>query len=132
MLGITYAREERQATLRGYGERTTDATVRLVRFDRRARLRRAGLGLATWWTVAVAGAFIPVAHLVLVPGFLGFGVYSFVRRARSPVVPLSITGVCPDCDAEQEFDPPGRWVEPLRLACGQCGRALQLLDAMIP
>lgn len=132
MPGIAYVREELRGTLRGYGPRTTEATVQLMRFDRGARLRRAGLGLVTWWTAALASVFIPVAHFVLVPGFLGFGVYSGVRRARSPVVPLEITGTCPDCDTDQAFDVPSRWSDPLDLACSSCRRRLQLSDVTLP
>lgn len=123
---MQYAREERRFRLQGYSGRTTEATVLLVTFDRGQRRRRAWLGLSTWWAVGAAAAFIPVAHFVLVPGFVGFGIYSFVQRNRTALVPLSAHGVCPDCDDEQQFDPPARWGDRVSLTCGSCNRSLRV------
>ncbi|HEX9729103.1 MAG TPA: hypothetical protein VGA37_11410 [Gemmatimonadales bacterium] len=126
MLDITYERHERSCRLRGYAPTETDATVELVTFNRAQRMRRAWLGLATWWAAAVASVFIPIAHFALVPGFFLFGIYSFSSRVRTSTVAVSARGICPDCGEEQEFDLPPRWRETIEVACGGCSRALRL------
>ena len=93
-------------------------------FDRTARWRRAARGLAKWWLVALVTVFIPVAHFVLVPGFGLFGLYVFFRRFRESVVPTSVTGICPDCQTEQQFEVDGQWVLPKTLTCRNCHRGL--------
>ena len=126
MAWITYTHEARPGTLTGYDSRTQTAEIRLVTFDEASRARRAGLGVAAWWSAAVASAFIPAAHLVLVPGFVAFGIYSGVRRFRQTVVLLSAAGRCPDCDTEQEFAVGGAWAATLTVACAHCRRHLRL------
>ncbi len=123
---MQYARQEQQFRLTGYGDRITDVSVLLVSFDKAQRQRRAWLGLATWWALGVATAFIPVAHFVLVPGFFGFGIYSFVQRRRTAVVPLHARGICPDCGQEQDFAIPARWGDRVSLTCPACHRSLRL------
>ncbi|MEE8117823.1 MAG: hypothetical protein V3T28_12005 [Gemmatimonadales bacterium] len=125
-MGIEYQREERHCTLSGYSGRTTEVMVELISFDRTQRMRRAWLGLAAWWAAAAATVFIPVAHFFLVPGFFAFGIYSFLQRARTAVVAVAVSGICPDCEAEQKFEAPARWSESVTLACANCGRSLKL------
>jgi hypothetical protein len=123
---LDYERSEVTCSLTGYSGRSTSAVVELVTFSPTQRMRRAWLGLVTWWAVAGACILIPVAHFFLVPGFLAFGIYSFTQRSRTSVVALSASGLCPDCDAEQEYDIPERWVESQDVACGSCRRSLKL------
>ena len=123
---LAYERAEVNCTLTGYSGSSTTAVVELVTFSPTQRVRRAWLGLATWWTVAGACLFIPVAHFFLVPGFLVFGIYSFFRRSRTSVVALSASGICPDCDAEQAFELREQWEEIQDIACGSCHRSLKL------
>ena len=126
MAWIEYVYEDRDGTLTGYDSRSSAAELRLVTFDGPSRARRAGLGVATWWSVALASAFIPVAHLVLVPGLVAFGVYSGVRRYRETVILLSVTGACPDCDHEQTITVGAAWAATLSVSCAHCGRHLRL------
>jgi hypothetical protein len=122
---LAYDRREVTCSLTGYSGHSA-AVVELVTFSRTQRMRRAWLGLVTWWAVAGVCILIPVAHFFLVPGFLVFGVYSFVQRSRTSVVAMSASGTCPDCDVEQEFEVPGRWEETQDVACGSCNRSLKL------
>lgn len=122
---MEYARRAARGTLTGYHGSTPGATVEIVDLDRATRRKRATLGLGAWWATAAAAAFIPVAHFVLVPGFLGFGIYSALRRLRTASVTLRVHGTCPDCHTEQDFDVAERWTDGDGLACGTCRRSLR-------
>ncbi len=111
--------------LDGYGENTTRGTATVTSFQRADRLARAGKGLALAWGAALAGAFIPVAHFLLVPGFAVAGVVVFVKRMRAREATGAVHGTCPDCGREQEFDCSGRWRPPGHLGCSNCGRLLR-------
>jgi hypothetical protein len=121
---MSYQRIDRRGKLHGYSGTATDAVVHEVALDRERRWRRAGLALATWWVVAFGCVFIPIAHLVLVPGFLGYGIYSAVHRLKLGRVVTGVEGTCPDCGYEQIFDVPEAWSPADDLACAKCRRSL--------
>ncbi len=118
--------DEREYTLSGYGGRPGRAWVRVVSFDRAARTRRAFGALGAAWGAALVSVFIPVAHFVLVPGFLAYGVYSFATRLGADEVALGGRGTCPDCGEEQVLDVAGRWRVPHFISCPHCQRSLQI------
>jgi hypothetical protein len=127
------SRETVQLELSGYAASRTAATAEIEVFERGARVRRALKGLATAWLVAAASILIPLAHFVLVPGFVAFGVYLFVHRLKTAVTAHRAAGVCPDCGFEQEFDLPARWRPPHRVICRGCRRTLVLsAEASLP
>jgi len=111
--------------LDGYGENSTRGTATVTSFHRADRLARAGKGLALAWGAALAGAFIPVAHFLLVPGFAVVGVVIFVKRIRDREATRAVHGTCPDCGHEQDFDFSESWRPPGHLDCGNCGRLLR-------
>ncbi|MCZ6756433.1 MAG: hypothetical protein O7E49_14075 [Gemmatimonadetes bacterium] len=117
-------RSERHFVLTGYSENRTSGVTQVVIFDRRARIRRAGKGLAASWGAALVSVFIPVAHFILVPGFAVAGLVVLWIRLRAGEKVESVHGTCPDCGFEQDFDPPGAWSPPVSLACHNCGRTL--------
>jgi hypothetical protein len=82
--------------------------------------------LAKCWGLAALSLFIPVAHAVLVPGFLGFGLYQFVQRAGTRELACEARGTCPDCGAEQALEVASRWRVPQDIACAACHRGLTL------
>ena len=112
--------------LKGYGITASEATVRVASFGRSVRLRRAFLGLGFAWVLAIVCVFIPVAHFFLVPGFLGLGAYLFVNRWRTRTSVKQALGICPDCDAAQDFQIAGNWNPPHRVTCNDCQRSLVL------
>ncbi len=117
--------EERQVEVTGYSGRTA-ATVRVVSYDRAQRVRRALKGLGTWWGAALVSVLIPIAHFVLVPSFVLYGVYTFARRVTADQVAVAGRGTCPDCGREQPLDVTGRWSLPRTTSCRYCQRSLQL------
>lgn len=79
--------------------RSARGQMMLTPLDRSARLRRAGKSLAAAWAVAFATIFVPILHFVLVPGFLAFGLYLFVKVSRRQTAPSGGIVPCPACEA---------------------------------
>ncbi|HUL03963.1 MAG TPA: hypothetical protein VLV16_12115 [Gemmatimonadales bacterium] len=98
----------------------------MLSFDRRARRRRAWAGLGKAWGAAAVCVFIPVAHVLLVPGFLLFGIYQFFERLGTAELTRDARGTCPDCGAEQTFDLGRRREAPAPVTCARCQRGLTL------
>jgi len=61
--------------LGGYHGEPTRGTVTVQAFDREQRFRRAVAGLGKWWGIGLLTVLIPVAHFVLVPSFLAYGLW---------------------------------------------------------
>ncbi len=118
--------EQLDLRLRGYSEPTETATISVRSYARPERVRRAVTGLAAAWGAALLSVFIPVAHFLLVPGFVLFGLFLFVTRIRTDRVVVDATGTCPDCGTQQTLDVHGRWHLPRQLACSHCHRILTL------
>ena len=110
--------------LTGYGDNWTTGVATVTSFDRAERIGRAVKGLAVAWGAALVSMFIPVAHFLLVPGFVLAGVFVFTKRARTREVTESIHGICPDCGHEQDFDSSSDWHLPMQLTCANCSRLL--------
>ena len=73
----------------------------------------------------MVSVLLPIAHFVLVPGFLLAGpIYGWLRfRQRSLV--LRGSGTCPGCGVELTIKPqPERW--PMAMHCGGCKQPLEL------
>jgi len=112
--------------LSGYNGKPTRGTVTIHAFDREQRVRRAFVGLGKWWGVALLCVFIPVAHFVLVPSFLAYGLWQFFQRLGTAELATDARGTCPDCGAEQLLDLAPRWRAPQPVTCRQCHRGLRL------
>lgn len=123
MAATDTAREER-FTLTGFSGRTTDGACRVLSFDRRARRRRAWQALGKAWGVAIACIFIPVAHFLLVPGFVVFGIYQFFDKVGTAELARDARGACPDCGTEQAFELGRRPDGPVQVRCAHCQRGL--------
>ena len=111
--------------IHGYAEEPTHGSATVESFPTAVRMRRAVKGLAIAWGLAVVSVFIPVAHLLLVPGFVIGGIVTFFLRIRQPDSVRAVHGTCPDCGNEQDFEPGGRWVLPRDLTCRSCWRTLR-------
>ncbi|PYO29680.1 MAG: hypothetical protein DMD73_00935 [Gemmatimonadetes bacterium] len=95
-------------------------------FNREQRMRRAFAGLGKWWGVALISVLVPVAHFVLVPSFLLYGVWQFFQRLGTAELATDARGTCPDCGAEQTLELAPRWRSPQPVTCKQCNRGLRL------
>lgn len=112
--------------LRGYSEQATSGTVEVLRLDSGDRTRRALRHLALCWGGAVASVFIPVAHLLLVPGFFAAGIVLLAGDLRTSELVKEARGTCPDCGKAQTLDLTGRWKGGGEVACRYCHRMLRL------
>jgi len=98
--------------LTGYSQTPTTATVTIRSFDKPERMRRALKGLGTFWAAALGSVFIPVAHFLLVPSFLLYGIYTFFERLNADKIVVIAEGMCPDCGKQQSGDAHLRQPEP--------------------
>jgi len=112
--------------LSGYNGQPTRGTVTIHHFDHEQRVWRAFAGLGKWWGVALLCVFIPVAHFVLVPAFLAYGLWQFFQRLGTTELATDARGTCPDCGTEQTLDLAPRWRAPQPVTCRQCHRGLRL------
>ena len=113
-------------TLTGYGGQPTQGRVTIQEFTRDERWRRALGGLGRWWGVALLSVFIPVAHFILVPSFLLYGIWQFVQRLGTTTLATTATGTCPDCGCDQTLELSARWHVPQPVTCRYCHRGLRL------
>ena len=120
--------ETREYVVTGYSGEATTATVTIRSFDKGERMRRALKGIGTAWVAALGSVFIPVAHFLLVPSFLLYGVYTFWERLGAERIATAGRAVCPDCGREQSLETGGRWHVPRDVACRYCQRRLRLAD----
>ncbi len=125
---IGAAAAPRPLTLSGYHGQPTPVRLLVASFDRPARVRRAFLGLGSYWGAMVVSVFIPIAHFVLVPSFFGIGIWQFFRRLKTQELVRGAHGRCPDCGTEQDFELGSRRF-PQSVTCGSCHRGLTLAEA---
>src|SRR6266567_1862244 len=97
-----------------------------TRVNREQRFQRAVAGLGKWWGVGLLTVLIPVAHFVLVPAFLAYGLWQFFQRLSTAELATDARGTCPDCGAEQALELAPRRRAPQPVTCRQCHRGLRL------
>ena len=112
--------------LSGYHGEPTRGTITIQEFNREQRFRRAMAGLGKWWGVGLLTVLIPVAHFVLVPSFLAYGLWQFFQRLGTAELATDARGTCPDCGTEQALELAPRWRAPQPVTCRQCHRGLRL------
>ena len=108
--------------LSGYHGRPTRGTVTIHDFNRAQRSRRALRGVSTWWSAGLLSVLVPVAHFVLVPSFLLYGIWQFVQRVGTAELATDARGTCPDCGKEQLLELAPRWRSPQPVTCRFCHR----------
>src|SRR5256886_17204696 len=100
--------------LSGYHGEPTRGTVTIQAFDREQRFRRAVAELGKWWGIGLLTVLIPVAHFVLVPSFLAYGLWQFFQRLGPAELPPDPRGPRPHCGPQQAppLPPPSRPPQP--------------------
>ncbi len=112
--------------LRAFGAEPAPARAAVELNPRRLRVRRALATLGTFWGLAVATAFIPVAHFVLVPACLVAGPVLAVLKLREQRTLVRLEGRCTRCGLEQTFESGGRFPPARPVICRDCRAELQV------
>lgn len=112
--------------LSGFGAAPRSARVEIACLGAGDRVRRAGGIFLVFLAVAVIGLPIPIVHFGLVPGALLTGTVLAAMRLRQGEIFRAAHGVCPFCEAEQDFAVAGPYSLPKELHCAACHRELTL------
>jgi len=76
---------------------TNPADMRVTTFSLREQKMRAIKSMLFYWLIAAFTALIPIAHLLLVPGFFIGGIIVLSRRWKTAEEGHDATGACPAC-----------------------------------
>src|SRR5258708_5675775 len=110
----------RPGTLHLFGFPDVPARVTVARHEAGDRTRRALKALGACWGLAVVSVIVPIAHFVLVPGFLALGVVLATRRARETASVRAVEGHCPRCNADRSFIASGPLRPGMKVQCPVC------------
>ena len=104
------ATETRSILIENDAGKTSPGTLRVMLLGKKDRWVRALKMLGIMWVLAVVTVFIPIAHFVLVPGFLLAGPVTAVMRFRVAEMTETAQGACPTCGQEMTvaMDPAAR------------------------
>jgi hypothetical protein len=91
-------------------------------------MKRALLRLAACWAAAGVTLFIPLAHFVLVPGFLIAGPVMAVGAYRTEWARNHATGHCPACQADITLALEAKDTLPKWTYCPACNVPLQIIE----
>lgn len=104
-------------------------TLHVRCFDTRDRILRALAALGTMWLLALVSVLIPVAHFVLVPGFLLAGPVVAFMRFRVTEINEMVVGPCPTCGDPMTIEMDASDHLPMWTYCPPAGHPIHLLDA---
>jgi len=109
----------------GKGSVSSTGEVRLVRWNKKARVFRAVFALLISWFLALLSVPLPILHLLLIPVFIFAGpilfAYFLLQKGRIK----EGKGSCPACNAEVTFLPASeQW--PLHQVCKSCESHLRI------
>ena len=93
------------------------------------RLKRALLRLLGFWLAAGLAVFIPIAHFVLVPGFLIAGPVLAYLTYQQKQARDHAEGQCPVCQAEVNIKLEAKDEIPKWSYCPACNASLEITDA---
>jgi hypothetical protein len=126
---VTPLPDLRDETLRitAFGREARDGVVRVRAWRPAERVARTLAGWLGCWALAAITLFIPVAHILLVPGFFIAGIVLLLRRSREDRSFVEGRGPCPVCGADQTFRLRGKFVLPKETFCPAC-RARLILE----
>ena len=108
--------------------KAADARLHTTLYDSGDRLKRALGRLALLWAIAGVSLFIPLAHFVLVPGFLIAGPVVAMMVYRSEQARERSDGHCPVCEKEISIKLDAKDETPKWTYCPACNAALQITE----
>jgi len=117
-----------QIQFRNNDDKTTDGKLYTTLYDSGDRILRALLWLVLLWALAGVTLFIPLAHVVLLPGFLIAGPVAAVMIYRSTQARDRAEGRCPVCGEEIIIKLEARDEIPKWTYCPACNAALKITE----
>lgn len=108
-----------------HGSAFTEGEVQIQTWDPQAQMKRAVKAGLACLGAAVVSVFLPLAHFVLVPGFLLASPFVFFFILKQESVVLGGKGTCPEC--QKPFDivrSPNRF--PMSDLCSHCKRPVRI------
>src|SRR3569623_958855 len=119
--------EQRAIEING-AEQERVGVLRLQVISPQDRVMRAAKVWGLCWLLATITLFIPIAHFVLVPGFLLAGPIWAIKRYGVTLALEQVTGHCPNNGEEitLKLDPSDHL--PMWTYCPGCNASLQLLE----
>ncbi len=108
-----------------------EGTLHVRMFSVMDRVLRALVMLGVMWLLALITVVIPIAHFVLVPGFLLAGPFVALMRYRVTEVNERVTGACPVCGSDMAIPLDSSDRLPMWTYCPSTGHPIHLLDARL-
>lgn len=105
---------------------TRPAEMHLLAFSLQEQKVRAIKALLLFWAIATVCVLIPIAHFILVPGFLIGGIIAAKRRWNKSEEGIDAKGMCPDCENNICINLDKNAELPQWHSCPECSDALEL------
>jgi len=106
----------------------TRAIMHIEAFSPQEQKIRAAKSLLGIWLIAALCILIPIAHFILVPGFLIAGVVVALRKLKSTAEGREASGECPACHHPVTLDLEKNSELPQWRKCPDCGNTLELAE----
>ncbi len=119
---------EQRSILIKSGELESDGLLYSQVFAPQERLLRAMKVWGLSWLLAVPSILLPIAHWVLVPGFIIAGPIWAYKRYRTPSVPDHVSGHCPMQHEEISVPLEASDRLPMWTHCPVCHASLQFVE----
>lgn len=104
------------------------ARMHVTAFSDHEQKIRAIKSLLGLWGIAAVCLLIPVAHFILVPGFLVGGIIVASRRMKTAEEGIDAEGTCPACNNDIQIPLEKNAELPQWHDCPQCGDPLELKE----
>jgi len=105
-----------------------DAIMYYTIYSTADRTKRATISIVGCWVAAVIALPIPVAHLVLVPGFFIAGPVLAYSRIKMKEAKEKVIGICPRHNAEITIKLENTDTIPKYTYCPDCQGAIQIVE----
>jgi len=102
------------------------AEMYVITFSRQEQKIRALKSMMAFWAIAALSILIPIAHFILVPGFLIGGMIVASRRWKAKEERIKATGPCPACHNEICIKLDKNTELPQWKDCPECAEPLEL------
>jgi len=112
--------EQHPVAVTAFGKASREGLARVRFWPTGERAIRVAKGLGACWGLALVTLFIPLAHFVLVPGFLIGGLVIAARWSGQTRTYVDVRGHCPACEEETGFKVRGKFLLPKETNCQAC------------